>query len=67
MSHNWIADLYLIVGPATTGTQTNPSVVTIYNGVEWGWVNIPEPASIVLILVGGCGLALVLRRRSANS
>jgi hypothetical protein len=33
--HFWTADLYLVTGPAAN----TPGQVTIYGGIQWGWVN----------------------------
>src|SRR5262249_31419333 len=41
-SHWWIADLYLVTGPAT------PGQVTIYDGVAYGWANIFVSAANLL-------------------
>jgi hypothetical protein len=64
MTHHWIADLYLVTGPA----PTTPGQVTIYNGIRWGWENhpVPEPSTLVLFGLGALGLfgSGWLRRRN---
>jgi hypothetical protein len=40
VSQYWIANLYYASGPNTAGTVANPSAVTIYNGLTWGWADI---------------------------
>ena len=62
-NHTWIADLYLVVGPAANA----PGQVTIYSGIQWGWENtcIPEPSTYSLLLLSGPVL-LVLRRRMSS-
>ncbi|MFO0910715.1 MAG: hypothetical protein U0794_20605 [Isosphaeraceae bacterium] len=66
-AHNWVADLYLVSGPTTAGTQANPAVVTVYNGVRWGWTNasVPEPAPLELCTVAGV-LILAVRLRASK-
>ena len=60
-SHTWFGQLYLVTGP----DATSPGLVTIYNGIGWGWRNVaPEPSTAVLLASGLVGLACRLRRRS---
>ena len=62
-SHVWIADLYLVTVPDPTNA---PTVVNIYDGIEWGWRNdpIPEPATVIIwSLLGGIGIAVAHSRR----
>ena len=57
----WIADLYLVSGPAIGAGAGN---ITIYGGVQWGWTNTPVPLPSALLLfapaLAGIG---VLRKR----
>jgi hypothetical protein len=59
---SWEADLFLVTGPPA-GT---PGLITIYNGVEWGWNNYPAPVPLpsALLLFGPAlaGIGLVRRR-----
>ena len=59
----WTADLYLVTGPAAN----TAGQVTIYDGIQWGWVNdLPEPSTFVLISLGTFGLFIhVVRFRKA--
>ncbi|MBV9267449.1 MAG: PEP-CTERM sorting domain-containing protein [Acidobacteriaceae bacterium] len=43
----WIADLFYASGGAAAGTKANPTQVTIYNGLVWGWANIWVPTGNV--------------------
>ena len=56
---SWVADLFLVTGPAA-GT---PGLITIYNGVEWGWNNYPVPLPGALLLFGPGLAALAAIRR----
>jgi hypothetical protein len=47
-SNYWIADLYYASGGLTAGTQANPTQVTIYNGLMWGWADIWVPVNNLL-------------------
>jgi len=38
--HKFSFDLFLV-------QQTAPKTVTIYNGVKWGWKNVPEPLTLI--------------------
>jgi hypothetical protein len=46
-AHWWYANLYLVVGPAAG----SPGPVTVYDGITWGWANVPEPGIVWLLLV----------------
>ena len=39
-NYYWVADLYYASGVNSAGTAMNPTQVTIYNGLVWGWANI---------------------------
>ncbi len=47
-SQYWIADLYYASGGAVAGTKANPTQVTIYNGMVWGWADLWVPANNLL-------------------
>jgi hypothetical protein len=56
----WNAELWLVSDPKNDGQ------FTIYNGVEWGWATylaVPEPATWMMIIMGGGLIGVALRRR----
>lgn len=59
--HWWYAELFLVTGPpAADITPATPAVVTLYNtGIKWGWTNVPEPATIVSLILS----AIMLQTR----
>ncbi len=66
----WMADLYLVSGPAA-GTPGN---IIIYGGIQWGWNNypkngapapIPLPSALLLFAPALAGIG-VFRRRFKN-
>lgn len=58
MSHYWSAELFLVTGPMIGATSGQ---ITTLGGVQWGWKNVPEPATIVLMLVGLLILSILTR------
>jgi hypothetical protein len=40
VSQYWLGNLYYSSGGLAAGTKANPTQVTIYNGLQWGWADI---------------------------
>ncbi|MBW2738982.1 MAG: PEP-CTERM sorting domain-containing protein [Deltaproteobacteria bacterium] len=61
MSHNWIAELFLVTGPSI-GTSGN---IIFHGGVKWGWENHPVPEPSTWLLFGSGLVVLVKFRRKS--
>ena len=54
---SWLADAWI------STVDTTARILTVYDGVEWGFTVIPEPGSLTLLATGVIGFSVIRRRR----
>lgn len=66
-------DLVIWRGDLMLASWDDPGIVTVYDGIQWGWDlvdTVPEPSSLLLLLIGGFCVGIeraVSKKRQQNS